>query len=548
MLQRLKLSTRIMFMGVMIVVCFSLVFAWITPRVKGNLYDAKYEKTKHVVESVWGILDYYGKQAKAKTMPVEEAKKKAMEAVKGLRYDKDEYFWINDTEPRMVMHPIKPEMDGTSLAENKDPHGKRLFVAFVDVCRKNGEGFVDYMWPKPGSPKPEPKISFVKLYPEWGWIVGSGVYLDDVAKEVSLLLYMIFGAAGAIGAGSLVLAYWMARSISRPINRIIEGLNDGAEQMASGSTQVASASQSLAEGASEQAAGLEETSSSIEEMASMTKNNAENAGQANTLMVDTSKVVEGANQAMGELNKSMNEISLASEETSKIIKTIDEIAFQTNLLALNAAVEAARAGEAGAGFAVVADEVRNLAMRAAEAAKNTANLIEGTVKKVKNGSEIVTRTNEAFVKVVQGAKKVEGLVAEISAASQEQAQGVTQINKAMAEMDKVTQQNAANAEESAAAAQEMSAQAEQMRAYVQEMNALVKGKRNGTAAAADFQLAEEKRSPKPGKTQELKSGLKKMLKSPESKGEQGKKPVKAAVKEVKPSQVIPLEEGDFKEF
>jgi len=548
MLQRFKLSTRIMFMGVMIVVCFSLVFAWITPRIKSNMYDAKYEKTKHVVESVWGLLDYYGKQAKAKAMSVEEAKKRAVEAVKGLRYDKDEYFWINDMEPRMVMHPFKPEMDGTSLAENKDPHGKRLFVAFVDVCRKNGEGFVDYMWPKPGSPKPEPKISFVKLYPEWGWVIGSGVYLDDVEKEVSLILYMIFGAAGAIGAGSLVLAYWMARSISRPINRIIEGLNDGAEQMASGSTQVASASQSLAEGASEQAAGLEETSSSIEEMASMTKNNAENAGQANTLMVDTGKVVEGANQAMGELNKSMNEISLASEETSKIIKTIDEIAFQTNLLALNAAVEAARAGEAGAGFAVVADEVRNLAMRAAEAAKNTANLIEGTVKKVKNGSEIVTRTNEAFVKVVQGAKKVEGLVAEISAASQEQAQGVTQINKAMAEMDKVTQSNAANAEESAAAAQEMSAQAEQMRAYVQEMNALVKGKRNGTLAAAGFQLAEEKRSPKPGKTQQLKNGLKKMLKSPVSKGEEGKKPMKAVVKEVKPSQVIPLEEGDFKEF
>ena len=548
MLQRFKLSTRIMFMGVMIVVCFSLVFAWITPRIKSNMYDAKYEKTKHVVESVWGILDYYAKQAKAKAMSVEEAKKRAMESVKGLRYDKDEYFWINDTEPRMVMHPIKPEMDGTSLAENKDPHGKRLFVAFVDVCRKNGEGFVDYMWPKPGSPKPEPKISFVKLFPEWGWIIGSGVYLDDVEKEVSLILYMIFGAAGAIGAGSLVLAYWMARSISRPINRIIEGLNDGAEQMASGSTQVASASQSLAEGASEQAAGLEETSSSIEEMASMTKNNAENAGQANTLMVDTGKVVEGANQAMGELNKSMNEISLASEETSKIIKTIDEIAFQTNLLALNAAVEAARAGEAGAGFAVVADEVRNLAMRAAEAAKNTANLIEGTVKKVKNGSEIVTRTNEAFVKVVQGSKKVEGLVAEISAASQEQAQGVTQVNKAMAEMDKVTQSNAANAEESAAAAQEMSAQAEQMRAYVQEMNALVKGKRNGTLAAAAFQLAEEKRSPKPGKSQQLKNGLKKMLKSPVSKGEEGKKPMKAVVKEVKPSQVIPLEEGDFKEF
>jgi methyl-accepting chemotaxis protein len=405
MLHRFKLSTRIMLMGVIIVVCFALVFAWIIPRIKSNLYDAKYEKTKHVVESAWGVVDYFAKQAKTKAMPVEEAQRRAKEALKSIRYDKDEYFWINDMEPRMVMHPIKPEMDGTNVAENKDPKGKRLFVAFVEACRKDGEGFVSYLWPKPGSPKHETKISYVKLHPDWGWIVGSGVYVDDVGKEVALVLYVIFGVAGAIGAGSLFLAFWMARSISRPINRIIEGLTEGAEQMASGSTQVASASQSLAEGASEQAAGLEETSSSIEEMASMTKKNAENAGQANHLMIDTGKVVGGANQAMGELNQSMNEISLASEETSKIIKTIDEIAFQTNLLALNAAVEAARAGEAGAGFAVVADEVRNLAMRAAEAAKNTANLIEGTVKRIKNGSEIVNRTNEAFVKVVQGSKK-----------------------------------------------------------------------------------------------------------------------------------------------
>jgi methyl-accepting chemotaxis protein len=181
---------------------------------------------------------------------------------------------------------------------------------------------------------------------------------------------------------------------------------------------------------------------------------------------------------MNRLTGSMREISTASEETSKIIKTIDEIAFQTNLLALNAAVEAARAGEAGAGFAVVADEVRNLAMRAAEAAKNTADLIEGTVKKVQDGSDLVNRTNEAFIQVSESSSKVGDLVGEISAASNEQAQGIEQVNTAVAEMDKVTQQNAANAEESASASEEMSAQAEQMKAIVGELVALVGTGRN----------------------------------------------------------------------
>jgi methyl-accepting chemotaxis protein len=227
----------------------------------------------------------------------------------------------------------------------------------------------------------------------------------------------------AIFAG-ILLAFFIARSITRPINRVIEGLNEGADQVASASGQVSSSSQALAEGSSEQAASIEETSSSLEEMASMTKQNADNAHQAQTLIKEANQVVGKANDSMTELTTSMEEISKASEETSKIIKTIDEIAFQTNLLALNAAVEAARAGEAGAGFAVVADEVRNLAMRAADAAKNTADLIEGTVKKVNEGGELVATTNEAFTEVAESSAKVGELVGEIAAASNEQADGI----------------------------------------------------------------------------------------------------------------------------
>jgi methyl-accepting chemotaxis protein len=475
MLQKFKLSTRILLLGIVIIICFALVFAWIVPKIHKSMYEAKLTKTKHVVESAWGVLDYYAKQAKAKAIPIEEAKRQAKEAIKNLRYDVDDYFWINDVEPRMVMHPIQTELDGKNLSDNKDPNGKRLFVAFVEVCKRDGAGFVDYFWPKPGSPKPVPKISYVKLLTDWDWIIGSGIYMDDVERDISQMLYVFFGVGIVVVVGSLCLSLLMARSISRPINRAIEGLSEVAEQVSTASTQVASASQSLADGASQQAAGIEETSSSIEEMSSMTRQNADNANQANTLMVDMSGVVDEANHAMKELTQSMNEISQASEETAKIIKTIDEIAFQTNLLALNAAVEAARAGEAGAGFAVVADEVRNLAMRAADAAKNTANLIEGSVKKIKSGSEIVARTNEAFGKVAQGAKKENELVGEIAAASQEQSQGIEQINKTVSEMEKVIQKNAASAEESASAAEEMSTQTQHMKGFVSELITLVRG-------------------------------------------------------------------------
>jgi len=283
---------------------------------------------------------------------------------------------------------------------------------------------------------------------------------------------------GVISLVLIILGVFIARSIIRPINIITEGINNGAIQVATVSGQVSSSSQSMADGSSEQAASIEETSSSMEEMASMTKKNAENASQADNLMKEVNEVVNTANQSMSQLTQSMEDISKASEETSKIIKTIDEISFQTNLLALNAAVEAARAGEVGAGFAVVADEVRNLSMRAADAAKNTAELIEGTVKKVNDGSELVSTTNNAFSQVAESSAKAGDLVAEISEASKEQSSGIEQVNIAITEMDKVVQQNAANAEESASASEEMSAQAEQLKDYVSDLVMLVTGKQN----------------------------------------------------------------------
>jgi len=297
--------------------------------------------------------------------------------------------------------------------------------------------------------------------------------LNQASKRTMQIVTFVGGLIILI---TLIMAVILTRSITKPINQVLKGLIESADQVTSASSQISSASQALADGASAQAAGIEETSASIEEMSSMTKHNAENANQANTMMKETGTVVNEANRSMAELTESMKAITSASEETAKIIKTIDEIAFQTNLLALNAAVEAARAGEAGAGFAVVADEVRNLAMRAAEAAKDTTDLVEGTVKKIKIGSEIVVKTNEAFVKVASSAKKVGELVGEISAASNEQAQGISQINKAISEMDKEVQKNAAQAEESASASAELSTQADTLQGFVDQLAGLVGGR------------------------------------------------------------------------
>ena len=295
--------------------------------------------------------------------------------------------------------------------------------------------------------------------------------------EVGIAPWITRGAIPLVASVVLVASFILvARKLTNPLQKSVVALNLGSDQIADASSQISSACQSLASGATEQAASIEETSSSLEEMASMTRRNADNAKQANQIMQETNSMVAQANQTMNDLTRSMQNISQASEETQKIVKTIDEIAFQTNLLALNAAVEAARAGEAGAGFAVVADEVRNLALRAAESSRNTAALIDGTVSRIGAGVQLVSATGEAFDSVKNNSEKVGQLIDEIATASGEQAQGIEQVNSAVSEMNHVTQQNAAISEESASASTEIHSEIATIQGYVREIAELVDGK------------------------------------------------------------------------
>ncbi len=293
------------------------------------------------------------------------------------------------------------------------------------------------------------------------------------ARDKAQMVSLIIGISGIVGF--LIVSWLLIRSINQSLLKVISGLTECSTDVAGSARQVADASNGLANQSSQQAATLEETSSSLEEMSAVTKQNAQLAGEANTLMDNARNIVETANKSMHQLTGSISDINKASNETSLIIKTIDEIAFQTNLLALNAAVEAARAGDAGKGFAVVAEEVRNLATRSSDEASNTGVLISKTLSKVSEGSSLANEANTKFGQVTENNTEVAEKIEHIATASAQQAEGVSQLNEAVSLMDSTTQQAAANAEESASAARELTSQADLMNGLVQELVELVGG-------------------------------------------------------------------------
>ena len=378
--------------------------------------------------------------------------------------------------------------DGENIWNAKDSEGNLFIQSIVGKALSLLPSRIateKYPWKNKTDKKARTKIAKIVYYGPWDWVIGASAYEDEIEatavhlgeKFKTMLMVITWLCLFLLIIGSF-LSLLVTKSITKPLDNVIEGLGASYEQLTMTSEKITSSGSSLAKHSSEQAAAIEETSASIEELTAMVKQNSTNAGKANTLMRESGSEIKRTNNAISELTASMEEIKSASSETQRINKTIDEIAFQTNLLALNAAVEAARAGEAGAGFAVVADEVRNLALRAAAAAKNTSSLIEETVAKVNEGGDLVNQTGASFEKMAKSVATVEHLIDEIASGSIEQTQGIEQMDQAITEMNSGVQEVAVNAEENASVAEEMKLNAEQLNTFFQDLVYLVTGNHN----------------------------------------------------------------------
>ncbi len=424
-------------------------------------------------------------------IPERDATESLHKAITSIKIGKTGYVWVlNAMESTKGTYVVSKDgaADGKNIWDATDESGGKFIqtICAKAVALEKGKlGEVRYVWKGPSEEKPREKIVRIAYFKPWDWVIGVGAYEDEFNHGVRVIegiegrsRMIQVGMIGTALLASVGIWWAVARGITRPINRIIAALSAGSGETNASAGQVAKSSEALAQGASEQAAALEETTSALEEMSSMTKRNSETTLQAEVMFKEAHHAAEQGNAAMGRMATAIDDIQKSAGETAKIIKVIDEIAFQTNLLALNAAVEAARAGESGKGFAVVAEEVRNLAMRSAQAAKNTAALIEGSVKKAANGVSMAQEVGKTLTSITNSASKVNGLLGEIAAASKEQSTGIAQINVAVREMDKVTQVNAANAEESANASKKLSGQAEEMDRVVRELEGLV-GARDG---------------------------------------------------------------------
>lgn len=364
--------------------------------------------------------------------------------------------------------------------------------------------------------------------------------VDEVIAQRDLLFWLTQIAIPAIIILALI-SIWVTRfNIMKPMNRIIQHLKSNALNLSGAADQLSGSSQSLAESSSEQAASLQETTSSLEEMSSQIKQTAVNSGHAEHAMNESKPLVKNGVLAMRRMTQAMDEIKTSSLETSKIIKTIDDIAFQTNLLALNAAVEAARAGEAGKGFAVVAEEVRSLAQRSADAARDTSDLIERSQSSSERGSSVASEVSENLEKIEESISSVSAVVLKISAASQEQAVGIQQMNSVMSEMDNVVQGNASDSEDSASAAEELSSQASELQNIVRELVDLV-GSDNETGSSGIS-------SQKATKSKIQKPSLSSIRIGDVSSTRNGNNSKISGAKRIETHQLIPFDDEDFSKF
>ena len=500
----LSLRTKLVGLTVATILALCLLFAVVLSNEKNQLLTDRQDKTRNVVETATGVLEYFYKLEKAGTLPREAAQAQAKEALRSMRYDKVEYFWINDMTPISIMHPIKPELEGKSQAANVDKSGKALYVEFVNAVKANGAGFVDYYWTKPGSDAVVPKLSYVKGFEPWGWIVGSGIYIDDVdaifrqnaikflawglmiggfiALSLTIVSRNLIKTLGGdpnyaskitrrIAAGDLtsdvhctpgdttsVLAGM--KDMQQTLRKMIEEIVRGAEQLSSASEQLLHASEEVAGRSRQQSESASAMAAAVEEMTVSIDQVAENAREAHTISVHAgdlsskgAHVIQNAATEMHNISEAVQsssaiieDLGRQSDQITSIVNTIKEIADQTNLLALNAAIEAARAGEQGRGFAVVADEVRKLAERTT---LSTAE-IAGMVGKIQNGTRNAVISMETGVaqagKGVDLASQAGVSITEIRDGSMRVMQVVNSISDSIREQGTVSSEIAKNIE------------------------------------------------------------------------------------------------------
>jgi len=422
-----------------------IVAAIAIAQIERGMLDDRRAKVRNLVEVAYSVLTYYGELAERGSLPLDEAKSLAAATIKKMRYDASEYFWINDMHPRMVMHPYQPELDGQDVSGLKDPAGNHLFVTAVTVVRAQQEGFMEYNWPKPGVKKPVPKLSYVKGYQPWGWIIGSGIYLDDVQtmvrKEITQLtvitaLFLVAGVAIALvlvrnftapinELENAMLEVETTHNLSRraaidrkdeigrmavSFNRMLNGfcavfsdLRAAVVMLRDASAQLTAITAETRQSVEEQQSGTDQVATAINEMVATIQEVATNAGltasaaqaateeaQEGTQVVSTTiEVINGLAQEVEHASQAIHQLEAQSENIGTVLDVIRSVAEQTNLLALNAAIEAARAGDHGRGFAVVADEVRTLAQRTQDSTREIQGLIENLQTSARNAVQVM---------------------------------------------------------------------------------------------------------------------------------------------------------------
>jgi methyl-accepting chemotaxis protein len=499
----LRFSTKALIISLAFVVPFLGLVLWQVDHQAAEAMKARKDATRQHVEIAYGILVAAQKQEAAGKLSREQAQALAKETIASLRYEGSEYFWINDMHPRVVMHPIKRELDGKDASDIKDPNGLAVFKAFVAKVHDGGKGFVSYQWPKPGSDKPVDKISYVHGFEPWNWVIGSGIYVGDLREAlVRQLIWIAIVVTASLGlAIYLFLSFYRVmdgglnetrrhlramtegdlttspspwgrdeaaqlmlelRNMQESLRQMVMRVRRSSHEIVHSSSEVASGAMDLSARTEQAAANLEQSAASMEEISATVKNSAERAGEAARVATGNEATATDGGRVMQDVVKTMESIRGSSTRIADIIGTIDGIAFQTNILALNAAVEAARAGEQGRGFAVVASEVRSLAQRSAQAAHEIKNLISSSVDEVNAGATVVNDAGAKMAEIVSASQRVNGLLGEIADGTREQSLGVSQIGQSVSELDRMTQQNAALVEQTAAAASAMKEQAESL--------------------------------------------------------------------------------------